>query len=246
MFPEKQSISTVRLNEMKEYEAAGRGPGTYGKGQERQGQHRSMGNNLHHAFGTNDSRKLDNRTLDVVENPGPNHYDNTHKTNSLSVKEKDRISAIFKAKGRSVNYSASIGNPGPASYNTESYDAIGHKGAQGGSPNNILTLKKAEDKIISDHLFPFIVKDRLPIQKDLAQAQALGPGKYSIAQSPFANKHTQSNRSYNNSSSTRFEEKSLLNVPGPGHYQINSDPLLQKSNFTFSKRFSPSAQNLIS
>lgn len=199
-----------------------------------------MGNNLHHAFGTNDSRKLDNRTLDVIDNPAPNHY---NRAGTLSVKEKDKVSAIFKAKGRSVNYSAGIGNPGPASYNTESYDAIGYKGAQGGSPNNILTLKKAEDKIISDHLFPFLVKDRLPIQKDLLQAQGLGPGKY-MAQSPFTNKHTQSNRSYNNSSSTRFEEKSLLNVPGPGHYQVNSDSLLQKSTFTFSRRFSPSAQNL--
>lgn len=32
--------------------------------------------------------------------------------------------------------------------------------------------------------------------------------------------------------------------PGPGSYRVNSDPLLENSKFTFSKRFSPSETNI--
>jgi len=113
-----------------------------------------------------------------------------------------------------------------------------------------MTMKKAEDKILSDILFPFLVKDRMTHSKDILNAVELGPGKY-IGQnetnrqrvSPF-NAHTRSNKTYNGSSVERFSERHLLKNPGPGAYQTNSDPLLEKSAFTFSKRFSPSAANI--
>lgn len=112
----------------------------------------------------------------------------------------------------------------------------------------MLSLKKAEDKMLSDILFPFLVKDRLILSKDIMSTVEMGPGKYNTLDnrnSPFQNpKHRQSNNTYNGSSATRFSDRDLLKNPGPGSYAINSDPLLEKSAFTFSKRFSPSAANI--
>ncbi len=73
MFPNMTSINTVKLNELKEYAAAHRGPGTYTIATERLdfGGH---GDTLKSAFGTNDSRKLDNRTIGIIDNPAPNQY----------------------------------------------------------------------------------------------------------------------------------------------------------------------------
>lgn len=51
------------------------------------------------AFGTNDSRKLDNRTVGVIDNPAPNQYLGP----SLSVKHKDQQSAIFRVVERTPN-----------------------------------------------------------------------------------------------------------------------------------------------
>jgi hypothetical protein len=56
------SINTVKLNELKEYAAAHRGPGTYTIATERFDNINNIGNPLRAAFGTNDSRKLDTRT----------------------------------------------------------------------------------------------------------------------------------------------------------------------------------------
>lgn len=55
----------------------------------------------------------------------------------------------------------SVSNPGPTAYNTLSYASVGSTSVQGGAPNNLTTLKRAEDKLLSDILFPFLVKDRL-------------------------------------------------------------------------------------
>jgi len=68
------SINTVKLKELKEYAAAHRGPGTYTIATERVDNISNIGNTLRSAFGTNDSRKLDNRTIGVIENPAPNQY----------------------------------------------------------------------------------------------------------------------------------------------------------------------------
>lgn len=74
MFPEMTSINTVRLNELKEYAAASRGPGTYTIATERIDNTCSVKNDLRSAFNSNDSRKLDNRTMGVQDNPAPNQY----------------------------------------------------------------------------------------------------------------------------------------------------------------------------
>lgn len=86
MFPEMSSINTVRLNELKEYAAANRGPGTYTIATERVDNVKGISNNLRSAFNTNDSRKLDNREPGVQDNPAPNQYN--HKS-ILSVKSPD-------------------------------------------------------------------------------------------------------------------------------------------------------------
>jgi hypothetical protein len=41
-----------------------------------------------------------------------------------------------------------------------------------------MSLKRAEDKIVADSLFPFLVKDRLGYSKDILSAVEIGPGKY--------------------------------------------------------------------
>lgn len=68
------TINTVKLNELKEYAAANRGPGTYTIATERATNTNTIGNALRSAFGTNETRKLDNRTADIIDNPGPDHY----------------------------------------------------------------------------------------------------------------------------------------------------------------------------
>lgn len=109
------SINTVKLNELKEYAAANRGPGTYTIATERADNTNTIGNSLRSAFGTNETRKLDNRTTDIIDNPGPDHY--LHKS-ILELKNNNYESAIFKAKGHELNVNASVKYPGPTSYNS--------------------------------------------------------------------------------------------------------------------------------
>ena len=110
------SISTVKLNEIKRFDGANRGPGLYSLASEKFGNQKTQGNNLLHAFGTNESRKMDNRTADVIDNPAPNEY--VIKKGSLSVREKDRTSAVFLSKPRKPNLNHDVDNPGPTAYNT--------------------------------------------------------------------------------------------------------------------------------
>ena len=67
------SINTAKLNELKELEGANRGPGTYNLATER-GKSKQVGTALKSAFGTNETRKLDNTSPGVVVNPAPNQY----------------------------------------------------------------------------------------------------------------------------------------------------------------------------
>ncbi len=88
----------------------------------------------------------------------------------------------------------------------------------------------------------------MPYSTDVLTSVEIGPGKYmgqdSLGQrgSPF-NPNAKRN-TYNGSSAERFSDKRQLKNPGPGSYKINADSLLEKSVFTFSKRFSPSAANI--
>jgi hypothetical protein len=156
------SINTVRMNELKEYVAASRGPGSYTIATERVDNIGGVSKHHRSAFNSNDARKLDNRDMGVQENPGPNHY-----RVALSPKHSNEQTATFKTKGRLPNLTPSIGNPSPTTYDSQSHSTIGHQYLQGGSPNNVLNLKKAEDKMLSDILFPFLVKDRMPHSKDV-------------------------------------------------------------------------------
>lgn len=49
----------------------------------------------------------------------------------------------------------------------------------GGSPNNVLTLQRAEQKRMQDALFPFLVQDKMPDKKLDLETTHLGPGTYS-------------------------------------------------------------------
>jgi hypothetical protein len=88
----------------------------------------------------------------------------------------------------------------------------------------------------------------MPYSTDVLTSVEIGPGKYMgqdlLGQrgSPF-NPNAKRN-TYNGSSVERFSDKRQLKNPGPGSYKINADSLLEKSVFTFSKRFSPSAANI--
>jgi hypothetical protein len=83
-----------------------------------------------------------------------------------------------------------------------------------------MSLKKAEDKILADNLFPFLVKDRLGYSKEILSAVELGPGKYmGNKQNSLNYNHSRSN-TYNGSSAARFSDN-MTKVPGPGSYQTN-------------------------
>ena len=64
------SINTTKLVQLKEYENAHRGPGTYHLAAEKKD--KELGTALKSAFGVNETRKLDNRNLGIQENPAPN------------------------------------------------------------------------------------------------------------------------------------------------------------------------------
>ena len=59
------SINTVRLNELKDYMEAIRGPGSYELATERKDNLKAVSYHHHSAFMTNDDRKLDNRVMGV-------------------------------------------------------------------------------------------------------------------------------------------------------------------------------------
>ena len=76
LFPEKTSISTVQLAKIKPYKMEHVGPGSYAKSIETGTQQpKRFGGALAAAFGSLDSRKLDNTNPSIISNPAPNHYD---------------------------------------------------------------------------------------------------------------------------------------------------------------------------
>ena len=91
LFPQMTSINTAKLNELKELEGAHRGPGTYNLATERD-KSKQLGTALKSAFGTNETRKLDNTSPGVVENPGPNQY---YHPISISPKNPHKNSSTF-------------------------------------------------------------------------------------------------------------------------------------------------------
>ncbi len=67
------SINTTKLIQLKEYESAHRGPGTYHLATEKINP-KQMGTSLKSAFGVNETRKLDNTSPGIILNPAPNQY----------------------------------------------------------------------------------------------------------------------------------------------------------------------------
>lgn len=59
------------------------------------------------------------------------------------------------------------------------HKSIAKKPLQGGAPNNVLSLQKAERKKMMDYMFPFIVKNRLEDDSRTIEMSNLGPGSYS-------------------------------------------------------------------
>lgn len=116
---------------------------------------------------------------------------------------------------------------------------------QGGSPNNVLALLKAEEKVINDKMFPFLVHQRMPNTKEILKAANLGPGLYNVQSENTEFK--QSNRNlfpYNGQSTERFNDFSLSRNPGPGHYNTQDHKLLDESVNTFSQRYDKNTKNI--
>ena len=174
LFPEKTSISTVQLNKAKPYEAEHLGPGTYAKASE--GSKKAFGGPMAAAFGSNDNRKLDTTSPGIVRNPGPGAYRDSSPDTNL---EKMAHSVFKSSSIRKENLSGDANAPGPDKYNLADYNTIAHKPLQGGAPNNILSLQKAENKKLIDQMFPFLVKGRLDDDSRTLEMANVGPGSYS-------------------------------------------------------------------
>jgi hypothetical protein len=166
-------------------------------------QSKQQGTSLKSAFGTNDVRKLDNTSPGVVANPAPNQYlhpirlspKNPHKNSSTFLNNVSRFSDAAK----------NMISPSPSTYDTTKYNSLGSEMTQGGAPNNILTLRKAENKFIQDQLFPFLVRDRLQAPKSQVESADLGPGKYETITATWAPTGSAvRHKNYNNTSQQRF------------------------------------------
>ena len=110
------------------------------------------------AFGTTELRKLDNTSPGVIKNPGPGSY--------VTIPESKRIDnaemSVFKsgmARKSAITVDPCV--PPPTKYNLQDYNSIARKPLQGGAPNNVLSLQKAENKKLIDQMFPFLVKGRM-------------------------------------------------------------------------------------
>lgn len=55
---------------------------------------------------------------------------------------------------------------------------MGKQNLQGGSPNNVLVLTRAEQKKVLDSLFPFLVQQRMPDSVKELELNNVGPGSY--------------------------------------------------------------------
>lgn len=199
----------MQLNNLRRFEAANRGPGSYEPPCETENPESCKA-----AFGFNASRKLDTTEPGIVANPGPSDYQR-----EFTTKGNDKNSSVFLAQGKKPILSSDPSFPGPTSYGGSQYTSFGQIPLQGGSPNNVLTLLKAEEKIMKDNMFPFLVQSRMPESKSTLSSSNLGPGLYNIGSFPASLKDKLSNSSlfpYNGSSEARFKDKSSLRNPGPG------------------------------
>ena len=134
------------------------------------------------AFGTTDNRKLDNTSPSIVKNPGPGTYVHKDKPDKLETSVDRAPSSVFKSlstRADAPSQVASSLNVSPASYNIEDHKSISRKPLQGGAPNNVLSLHKAENKKMIDNMFPFLVKGRMEDNSKINQSAHLGPGSYS-------------------------------------------------------------------
>jgi len=90
---------------------------------------------------------------------------------------KNDPSFIFKSVAkRKTQLTSDPSFPSPGSYNP--HGSFGTQPLQGGSPNNILVLQKAEQKKIVDKMFPFLVPTRMPESKHTLENANVGPGSY--------------------------------------------------------------------
>lgn len=128
------------------------------------------------AFGTTDDRKLDTTVPSVVKNPGPGAYT----TKERSPESQRSPQAVFKSSVvRKENMAGNPAAPSPTAYNLADYNSVSRKPLQGGAPNNILSLQKAETKKMIDQMFPFLVKGRMEDDSRTLEMANIGPGSYS-------------------------------------------------------------------
>ena len=113
------------------------------------------------AFGSNDDRKLDTTVSSIVANPGPGTYQTSNNSPSTASIEKIQTAVFKSASVRKENLAGDPTVPGPDSYNLADHKSISRKPLQGGAPNNVLSLQKAENKKMIDQMFPFLVKGRM-------------------------------------------------------------------------------------
>ena len=129
------------------------------------------------AFGTTDDRKLDTTIPSVVKNPGPGAYSDKKRATESSQRSPQ---AVFKSSVvRKENMAGNPTSPSPTAYNLADYNSVSRKPLQGGAPNNILSLQKAETKKMIDQMFPFLVKGRMDDDSRTMEMANIGPGSYS-------------------------------------------------------------------
>ena len=71
--------------------------------------------------------------------------------NTIDDGKNSNPSSMFKSiQKRKENYNGDVSFPPPTNYNLQDYNSISKKTLQGGAPNNILALQKAEEKRVFD------------------------------------------------------------------------------------------------
>jgi hypothetical protein len=115
----------------------------------------------------------------MKNNPGPGDYQLADPM-VPNPKIFNSMHSNFKSTSvRKDNLASDPSFPSPTSYNTIDYKGISKSDMQGGSPNNILALQRAENKKMLDTMFPFLVQQRMPNTKRQFETTNLGPGTYS-------------------------------------------------------------------
>lgn len=115
----------------------------------------------------------------MIANPGPGTYTIPEVVEKEGSGEKKPHAVFASLNKRKANLSSDPALPCPTSYNLADHKSINKKPLQGGAPNNILSLQKAEKKRMMDQMFPFIVKNRMEHDSRTIEMSNLGPGSYS-------------------------------------------------------------------